>query len=185
MYNQISYPLLVKYMIPTWIFNTTTHLCRVQLCDEVSGEDSVCNHYFLELIVVGKLRNGKGSDASQSTCSLMQCKKIETAFSTSWGFSPFFLIIFFLHCCDGYVVAFTMVLTMYQIYHAWIYLLYHSPSSLSPNSWSCFNSIIFAFTYTYTHFLHHIHPPTCFPQTPPPNGAALSPGQDLFCPPVL
>jgi hypothetical protein len=38
----------------------------------------------------------------------------------------------------GYIVAFTKVLTTYQIYHTWIYLLHHSPLSLLP-SWNSFN----------------------------------------------
>jgi uncharacterized protein YqgQ len=29
--------------------------------------------------------------------------------------------------CWGYIVAFTKVLTMYQIYHTWIYSLHRSP----------------------------------------------------------
>jgi hypothetical protein len=45
---------------------------------------------------------------------------------------PFFWYCFnyfFLYCCAGwgYVVAFTKVLTIYQIYHTWIHPLYHSP----------------------------------------------------------
>jgi hypothetical protein len=46
--------------------------------------------------------------------------------------------------------------------------------------------IIFAFNYMCTHFLHHIHLPTPFPNTSPlPLVPDLPPGQDLFCSPVL
>jgi hypothetical protein len=50
-------------------------------------------------------------------------------------------------------VAFTNVLTMYQIYHPWIHLLHHSPSSPTPNYWSSFNRY---------HFCIYIHVDTFF-----------------------
>jgi hypothetical protein len=57
---------------------------------------------------------------------------------------------FFLLCRVGYIVAFTKVLTMYQMYHSWIHPLhlYH------PSPYCCNTSIgnIFAFTYMCTHF---------------------------------
>jgi hypothetical protein len=50
----------------------------------------------------------------------------------------FFFLIFFFYCCDGwgYIVAFIQghnaVLTMCQVYHTWIHLLNHSPSTPLP-----------------------------------------------------
>jgi hypothetical protein len=39
---------------------------------------------------------------------------------------------FFLLLCWGYMVAFTKVLRLYQIYHNWIHPLYHSLLVLLP-----------------------------------------------------
>jgi hypothetical protein len=70
----------------------------------------------------------------------------------------------------GYTVAFTKVLTMYQIYHTWIHPLHHCPlTPPSPIPRMVSTGIIFAFTYTCTPFLLHIHPlPT---GTNPPLGS--------------
>jgi hypothetical protein len=63
---------------------------------------------------------------------------------SSCHFLSTLFILFFLWCCAGwgYIVAFTQVVTMYQIYHTWIHLLNHSPS-FPPlphlDSWSNFN----------------------------------------------
>jgi hypothetical protein len=62
---------------------------------------------------------------------------------------------------------------MNQIYHTWIYLLNHSPSSILihpplPQSGLVSTGIMFAFSYMCTHFLHHIHPPTLLPHSPIP-----------------
>jgi hypothetical protein len=99
------------------------------------------------------------------------------------------LYIFSLYWYDGwgYTVAFTWVLTMYQIYHTWIHPLYSSllsSSLLIPGIVS--TGIIFAFTHICTRFLHHIHPPTPFcHHLPLSRLPALPPEQDLFHLPVL
>jgi hypothetical protein len=61
-------------------------------------------------------------------------------------------------------VAFTKVLTMYQLeFNPFTALLYPSfLSPLSPIPRTVSAGIIFAFTYMYTQFLQHIHPPTPF-----------------------
>jgi hypothetical protein len=43
----------------------------------------------------------------------------------------FICVFLFFYCCAGYIVTFTKVLTIYQIYHNWILPMYHSPSSKS------------------------------------------------------
>jgi hypothetical protein len=78
----------------------------------------------------------------------------------------------FLHfyCAGwGYIVAFTKVLTIYQIYNIWTHPIHcsHLPPP-PPNLRIVSVGIIFAFTYMYTQFLYHIHPPTPFPQHLPP-----------------
>jgi hypothetical protein len=65
-------------------------------------------------------------------------------------------LFYFFYCCTGwgYIVAFTKVLTMYQIYHTWIHPLLCSPLSLSPpHSWNSFNRY---------HFCKYIHVQTVF-----------------------
>jgi hypothetical protein len=74
--------------------------------------------------------------------------------------SPFsvwkaFLSFNFLYCYAGwgYIVAFTKVLAMNQLYYTWIHPLHHSPLSphpLIPETVS--TGIIFAFTCMCTHF---------------------------------
>jgi hypothetical protein len=49
-----------------------------------------------------------------------------------------FLFIFLL-LCWGYIVAFTKVLTIYQIYRTWIHPLHHSSSPSLSHSWNSFN----------------------------------------------
>jgi hypothetical protein len=83
-----------------------------------------------------------------------------------------FHFILFFYCCTGwgYVVAFTKILTMCQIYHTWIHPLYcSSPSPLLPPliPETVSTGIIFAFTYMCVHCLHNIHPPTPFPAISP------------------
>jgi hypothetical protein len=67
----------------------------------------------------------------------------------------------------GYIVAFTEVLKMYQIYNTWIHLLYHSPFLSFPIHGTVSTDNIFAFTHMCKQYLHHIHPPTPFPATFP------------------
>jgi hypothetical protein len=47
----------------------------------------------------------------------------------SWWSQFIFFSFSFFYCCAGwgYIVAFTKVLTIYQIYHSWIHPLHHSP----------------------------------------------------------
>jgi hypothetical protein len=94
---------------------------------------------------------------------------------------------FFLkNCCAGwwYLVAFTKILTIYQIYRTGIHSLYHSsssPSPLIPGKVS--TGIIFPFT---SRCVHHIHPPSLFPHLLlPSTGTNPPPKKDLFCLPVL
>jgi hypothetical protein len=88
------------------------------------------------------------------------------------NFFPLFL------CSVGYIVAFTQVLKIYQVY-----LTYSSLSQppLIPGIVS--TDITFAFTYMCTCFLHCIHPLPSFSITYSlPLVPALSPGQDLSYP---
>jgi hypothetical protein len=95
---------------------------------------------------------------------------------SSWsGYLLYRAFIFFLYCCAewGYIVAFTKVLTMYQLYRTWIHPFYHFPlfPVLLING-RISTGIIFSFTCIYTHFLHWIHPLTPFPHNlPAPTGA--------------
>jgi hypothetical protein len=70
-----------------------------------------------------------------------------------------FIFFNFLHCCDvwGYTVAFTQVLTLYQIYQTWIHLLRYCPSSPPPDSWRSFSRYHFFIYLQGYNFLHHIH----------------------------
>jgi hypothetical protein len=57
----------------------------------------------------------------------IQYQPIHTVVSINYIFS------FFKNCAGwGYIVAFTKVLTIYQIYHNWIHPLHNSPLSPSP-----------------------------------------------------
>jgi hypothetical protein len=63
-------------------------------------------------------------------------------------------------------------------------LLYSPPPSLTSGVVS--TGIVFAFTYTCTHFLQHTHPPIPFPHhLSPTTGVKPSSPQELFYPPVL
>jgi hypothetical protein len=89
-----------------------------------------------------------------------------------------------LYCCIMlYIVAFTKVLSMYQIYYTWIYSLHHSPLSTPPLIPGIVSTgTIFAFTDMCTHILHHIHPPTLFPCHLPANRYHPSHTPNLFPP---
>jgi hypothetical protein len=98
-------------------------------------------------------------------------------------------LFFLLYCCDrwGHIVALTQVLMMYQIYHTWIHLHNHSPSSSSPDSWSTFSRYhfrIYLHLYTFYCTIFTLLPP--FPQhLLLPTGVSPTTEQDLFHPPVL
>jgi hypothetical protein len=73
-------------------------------------------------------------------------------------------LFFLLYCCDrwGHIVALTQVLMMYQIYHTWIHLHNHSPSSSSPDSWSTFSRYhfrIYLHLYTFYCTIFTLLPP--------------------------
>jgi hypothetical protein len=87
-------------------------------------------------------------------------------------------------------VAFTKVLSMYQVYHTWIHPLHHCLLSLPTHIPGMVSiGIMFAFTYMCTQYLHHIHPPiplfTSSSISLVPNLPLPTPRQDLFYPPVL
>jgi hypothetical protein len=97
-----------------------------------------------------------------------------------------YLLCVFLLLSWGYIVTFTKVLTIYQIYHIWPHPLHRSLlSSSSPIPGIVSRGIFFLFTFTCTQYLHHIHPPTPFPHILPPPTGISSPRQNLFCPLVL
>jgi hypothetical protein len=78
----------------------------------------------------------------------------------------------------GYIVAFTKVLTIYQIYHTWIYPLHHFPSSPSPHSRNSFNRYHFStYIHGYTGFAPYSPSYTLSP--PPPTCISL-PRQDIL-----
>jgi hypothetical protein len=72
----------------------------------------------------------------------------------------------------GYTVAFTKVLTIYEIFHIWIHPLHHSPCLPSiPGIVS--TGIIFPLINICTQYLYYIHSPT--PSAfPPPTGIKSS-----------
>jgi hypothetical protein len=83
-----------------------------------------------------------------------------------WFLCKICVIFFFLYCCAGYryIVAFTKVCTMCQLYHTWIHPFPSLPLSPLPWFMDQFQQvIIFAFTCMCTHFFHHTHSPTPFP----------------------
>jgi hypothetical protein len=65
-------------------------------------------------------------------------------FYKAWTFS-------FLYCCDewGYFVAYTHYLIMYQIYHAWIHPLSHSPSLSPPPDYCMYHFCTYLHVYTF------------------------------------
>jgi hypothetical protein len=83
------------------------------------------------------------------------------------------------------MVAFTKVLTIYQVYHTWIHPLHHSLLSLSPHSWNSFRRFHFSiYMDVYTIFPPYSHSHAFSPHYP--NSHWYQPSrQDLFCPPVL
>jgi hypothetical protein len=96
--------------------------------------------------------------------------------------------VFFFYCCANwvYTVAFTKVLTIYQIYHTWVHHFHYSSSCPPPPTPGIVSTdIIFPFTYMYLQYLHHIHPPSPFPHSFPLLLVPASPRQDLFCPLLL
>jgi hypothetical protein len=66
--------------------------------------------------------------------------------------------------CWGYIVAFTNILTIYQIHHSWIHplsFLFILPFPIPGIVLTC---LIFPLTYMCTHYFYHIYPLSPFPQ---------------------
>jgi hypothetical protein len=59
-------------------------------------------------------------------------------------------VLFFIYYCVGwgYLVAYTKVLLMYQLFQTWIHSRCHSPLSSSPDSWNSYNK------YHYCNYMH-------------------------------
>jgi hypothetical protein len=95
----------------------------------------------------------------------------------------FIYLILSFNCAEwGYIVAFTKVLTIYQIYHTWIHPFHLSP----PIPRVVSTDTIFSFTHMCTQYVHHIHPPSPFPHLfPLPLVSLPAPPQDLFHPLLL
>jgi hypothetical protein len=83
----------------------------------------------------------------------------------------FWICLNFFYCCSGwrYIVAFTKVLTMYQIYYTWIHpplLSYISPPLISCNSFNRYHFCIYIHVYTlfatYSPSYHFSPPPPHF-----------------------
>jgi hypothetical protein len=74
-----------------------------------------------------------------------------------WFSNVSFSFLFFYGCAEwGYILAFTKVLTVYQICHTWIHPLYCSLSSSVPWFLEVWTGVIFAFTYMCMYYLHSI-----------------------------
>jgi hypothetical protein len=86
----------------------------------------------------------------------------------------------------GYIVAFTKLLTIYQIYHSWSHPIHCSPLfHPAPIPGIVSVNVIFTCTYMCTQYQHYIHPPTPTPHILPTLTSTYPPRQDLFCLPVL
>jgi hypothetical protein len=100
-------------------------------------------------------------------------------FSNRYSFLKFILLL----CLAGYIMAFTKVLIIYQIYHTWIHpsplLSFTSPSILVTVS----TDIMSAFTYMCIHYLHYNHPPIPLPTTSPSHQCQLPPSRVEHVPP--
>jgi hypothetical protein len=72
-----------------------------------------------------------------------------------FSFFFFFFIMLGLHC--------GVCKSSYNIYHTSIHPLHHSPIIPHPISGTVSAGLIFTFAYMCTQYLHHIHPPTPFP----------------------
>jgi hypothetical protein len=157
-------------------------------------------HYFLEAHYHYLAEYSKHSSYRKYS----KLRLVFKAFGPSLSFHPYLYIspmhfslfffcffIFSLYCCAGweYVVAFTKVLTMYQIY------LTLPPSPLSfipspPIPGTVSTGIIFAFTYLYTLFApyssyYFLNTPFPYHLSPSPVARPLPPQQNLFYPSVL
>jgi hypothetical protein len=83
-----------------------------------------------------------------------------------------FFCHFFLLCKWRYIVAFTKVFTIYQIYHTCIQPLHNS---LPPFLEQFRHILFFLFTYMCTQYLPHIHPPSHYPHFLPLSPAPTPP----------
>jgi hypothetical protein len=104
---------------------------------------------------------------------------------TVWDLLFFLLsnsLILFLYCCTvcGYIIAFTKVLSMYQIYHNWIPPLHCCPSSLLPWFLEQFQHVWFFNLHTCAYVVCTIFILLPLSHLPLPH-----PWQNPFYPPVL
>jgi hypothetical protein len=97
---------------------------------------------------------------------------------------------FSLFCCAGwgYIVAFTKVLTMYQLYHTWIHPFHCSALSPSPNFWNIFTRYHFCiYIHMYRFFALYspsyplsLPPPSSHWSQPDPWAGPYNPSSSLF-----
>jgi hypothetical protein len=124
-------------------------------------------YFSRSLLILSKLTTSNSFNECVNNMSFMILDFVFYFFS--WSFLleiysfcwPFFkgpTFFFFKLLCSGYIVAFTKVLSIYQIYSAWIHRLHHSPlSSLSSIPGIVSTSFIFPFILMCTQYLHYIH----------------------------
>jgi hypothetical protein len=117
------------------------HICDFPLCCVVpsvlcSGLSFLCDlAVFCFLSVLQWL-----SPCNQVVMHLWELDQSPTSFlDTHWLFffkamNTFYFIYFYFCLGSGYIVSFTKVFTMYQIYHTWIHVLQCSPLSPFPLS---------------------------------------------------
>jgi hypothetical protein len=94
------------------------------------------------------------------------------------------LLFFLLLSCWGYIVTFSKVLTMYQIYHSWIQPLYHSPLSPLTLFLEYFQQVSLFHLHTCVHSIRTIFTLLYPFPTSSPLPLVPTPRQDLFCPSV-
>jgi hypothetical protein len=86
----------------------------------------------------------------------------------------FFFLLFKNYCAEWrYIVAFTEVLTIYQIYHTWIHPFHHFPLH-PPHSWNSFNRYHFSI-YIHVYTVFAIYSPSHTLSLPPPPPTGTSP----------
>jgi hypothetical protein len=96
-----------------------------------------------------------------------------------------FLFIISIYYFWEYIVTFTKVATIYQMYLSWIHPLHHSPLFPLPYSSKSFKRSHFSiYIHAYTIFAPH-SPSYTFPLHPTPSRWYQPPRQDPFWPPIL
>jgi hypothetical protein len=95
-------------------------------------------------------------------------------------------IIFIIVLDGGYIVAFTKVLTIYQIYPTWIHCLHHSPLFPSPSIPVIVSTEIIFSIYIHVYIVFALYLPFhVLSLPPPPTTDNNPPKQYLLCPPVF